>query len=140
MRAAIGLAQLEKLDEILERRSAVAARYGQLLADVDGLELPCPDDAGHERSWFVYVVALPAGTDRERVITSLGDQGVASARYLPCIHLQSYMRERFGLGPGLCPSPEEMSERTLAVPFHALLDEDDQAYVAAALRDALASA
>ena len=65
MRAAIGLAQLEKLDEILERRSAVAARYGQLLADVDGLELPCPDDAGHERSWFVYVVALPAGTDRE---------------------------------------------------------------------------
>ena len=103
VRAAIGLAQLEKLDEILERRSAVAARYGQLLADVDGLELPCPDDAGHERSWFVYVVALPAGTDRERVITSLGDRGVASARYLPCIHLQSYMRERFGLGPGLCP-------------------------------------
>ena len=100
MRAAIGLAQLEKLDEILERRSAVAARYEQLLADVDGLELPCPDSAGHERSWFVYVVALPAGTDRERVITSLGDRSVASARYLPCIHLQSASGSGSGSAPG----------------------------------------
>jgi perosamine synthetase len=140
VRAAIGLAQLEKLDAILERRGAVAARYGRLLAGVDGLELPCPDDAEHERSWFVYVVALPAGTDREAVIAALADRGVASARYLPCIHLQAYMRERFGFGPGLCPVAEEMSRHTLALPFHALLDEDDQAYVADALRDALASA
>jgi dTDP-4-amino-4,6-dideoxygalactose transaminase len=50
------------------------------------------------------------------------------------------MRERFGFGPGLCPVAEEMSGRTLALPFHALLDEDDQAYVADVLRDALTSA
>jgi perosamine synthetase len=137
IRAAIGLGQLEKLDAILEARSAVAARYGTLLRSIPGLELPCEDDADHERSWFVYVVTLPAGADREAVIASLDERGVQTARYLPCIHLQPYMQERFGYRVGLCPVAEDVATRTLALPFHARLDEDDQAYVADALRDAL---
>jgi perosamine synthetase len=135
--AAIGLGQLEKLDTILEARAGVAARYDELLADVPGLELPCADDAEHERSWFVYVVTLPEDADREAVISSLTERGVQSARYLPCIHLQAYMQERFGYRVGLCPVAEELASRTLAIPFHARLPEDDQAYVADALRDAL---
>ncbi|HUF02162.1 MAG TPA: DegT/DnrJ/EryC1/StrS family aminotransferase [Gaiellaceae bacterium] len=137
VRAAIGLGQLEKLDAILAGRAKVAARYDELLADVDGLELPCADDADHERSWFVYVVALPPRTDREAVIAALQDRGVQTARYLPCIHLQPYMQQRYGLRVGLFPVAEEMSARTLALPFHARLDEGDQAHVAAVLRDAL---
>ena len=137
IRSAIGIGQLEKLPEILERRATVAERYGRLLADVDGLDVPCADDAGHVRSWFVYVVALPEGSDREDVIARLADRGVQTARYLPCIHLQSYMRERFGFGEGLCPVAETMSARTLALPFHARLGEDDQEHVARALREAL---
>jgi perosamine synthetase len=137
IRAAMGLGQLEKLDEILARRSSVAARYAELLAEVEGLVLPCPDDPEHERSWFVYVVALPEGTDRERVISTLEARGVQTARYLPCIHLQPYMRERFGLSEGMCPVAEALSARTLALPFHTRLDEEDQAYVADALRAAL---
>jgi perosamine synthetase len=135
--AAIGVGQLEKLDDILAARSTVAARYGELLRDVHGLELPSAGDAEHERSWFVYVVALPSGTDREAVIEALEGRGVQTARYLPCIHLQAYMRERFGFEPGLCPVAEELSERTLALPFHARLDEDDQVFVAEALAAAL---
>ena len=137
VRASIGLGQLEKLDDILRARAAVASRYSQLLAGVSGLVLPCADDAGHERSWFVYVVALPEGADREAVIASLDAQGVQTARYLPCIHLQTYMRERFGYGPGLCPVAEAWSARTLALPFHARLERDDQEHVAAALASAL---
>ncbi len=140
VRAAIGVGQLEKLDDILAARAAVAARYGELLEGIDGLELPCPDDAEHERSWFVYVVTLPPGADREAVISALDARGVQTARYLPCIHLQAYMRERYGYGEGLCPVAEELSARTLALPFHARLDEDDQAHVAESLRDALAAA
>ena len=94
-------------DAILAARSEVAARYGELLGAIPGLELPCADDAAHERSWFVYVVALPAGADREAVIRVLDERGVQTARYLPCIHLQPYMRERFGFRPGLCPVAEE---------------------------------
>jgi perosamine synthetase len=140
IRAAIGLGQLEKLDEILPARAAAAARYSELLADIEGVELPCADDADHQRSWFVYVVALPAGANREAVIAELDRRGVQTARYLPCIHLQSYMRERYGFAEGLCPVAEEMSSRTLALPFFARIDEDDQAYVVESLRDALASA
>jgi perosamine synthetase len=139
VRAAIGLGQLEKLDEILTRRSSVASRYRDLLAGIDGLVLPCADDAAHERSWFVYVVTLPAGIDREAIIAALEDRGVQTARYLPSIHLQPYMRERYGFRAGLCPVAEEMSARTLALPFHALLEEDDQDYVAQSLRAALTS-
>ena len=137
VRAAIGLGQLEKLDAILAQRREVAMRYADLLAGIEGLELPCEDDADHERSWFVYVVALPAAADREAVIAALEARGVQTARYLPCIHLQPYMQERFGYRVGLCPVAEDVAARTLALPFHARLDEGDQAYVAEALRAAL---
>ena len=138
IRAAIGLGQLEKLEEILALRRSAAARYESLLGDVGGLRLPCADDADHERSWFVYVVTLPPAVDREAVISSLDARGVQTARYLPCIHLQPYMRERFGFREGLCPVAEDASARTLALPFHTRIEEDDQAYVADALREALA--
>ena len=72
----------------------------------------------------------PLTADREAVIASLSASGVQTARYLPCIHLQPYMQERFGFRVGLCPVAEEIASRTLAIPFHARLAEDDQAYVA----------
>jgi perosamine synthetase len=136
IRAAIGIGQLEKLERILSARQQVAARYTALLEGIEGLRLPCPDDADHVRSWFVYVVELPADVDREAVIAVLTERGIGTARYLPCIHLQSYMRERYGFGEGLCPIAEEKSKRTLALPFHARLGEEDQDTVVAALRHA----
>jgi perosamine synthetase len=134
--AALGIGQLEKLDRILEARREVAARYGDLLAGVD-VETPLPDDADHVRSWFVYVVKLPAGADRDGVMRRLAEEGIASAPYLPSIHLQSYMRERYGFSPGMLPVSEDCSARTMALPFHARLERADQERVADALRAAL---
>ena len=134
--AALGVGQLEKLDRILEGRREVAARYGELLSGLD-LEVPLPDDADHERSWFVYVVKLARGIDRDAVIHRLGREGIACAPYLPSIHLQPYMRERFGFAEGLCPVSEDASARTMAIPFHARLMREDQERVAEALRSAL---
>ena len=71
VRAALGIGQLEKLDEILQLRAGVAARYGELLRDIDGVELLHPDDDDHVRSWFVYIVALQDHETRERVIAHL---------------------------------------------------------------------
>ena len=135
--AAIGLAQLEKLDAMLGARAEVAARYAELLAPVD-VELPLADDADHVRSWFVYVVKLPEGCDREAVIAALERDGIATSRYLPSIHLQAYMRERYGFAEGLCPVSEAASRRTLALPFFPELEREDQERVADALRTALA--
>jgi perosamine synthetase len=135
--AALGLGQLEKLDEILALRAAVAARYGELLAGLDGVELPCADDADHRRSWFVYVVTLPDGPTRERVIAQFEREGVGYNRYLPSIHLQAYMRERYGFREGLCPVAEDASSRTLALPFFTALEESAQERVAEVLAAAL---
>ncbi|MGE5690896.1 MAG: DegT/DnrJ/EryC1/StrS family aminotransferase [Pseudomonadota bacterium] len=139
VRAAIGVAQLEKLDAILERRAAAAARYGALLRDLDGLTVPLADDADHVRSWFVYVVELDEGADREHVIDALAGDGVQTARYLPAIHLQEYMRERYGFAEGLCPVAESLARRTLAIPFHTRITPDEQERVAASLTRALAA-
>jgi perosamine synthetase len=138
--AAIGIGQLEKLDEILSLRNQVAERYRALLGSVDGVGLPAENDADHVRSWFVYVVELPKGIDREAVIERLDADGVATSRYLPCIHLQDYIRERYGFSEGLCPVAEALSKRTLALPFHTGLAAEDQEYVAESLRAALAAA
>ena len=135
--AALGLGQVEKLDRILELRHETAERYGELLRTVEGVEPPLPNDADHSRTWFVYVVKLDAGIDRERVLAGLEERGVASARYLPSIHLQPYMRERYGFGEGLCPLSEDLSRRTLALPFHTKLAAEDQEYVVEALRAAM---
>jgi perosamine synthetase len=137
LRAALGIAQVEKLDEILALRRSAAERYSALLAGVPGVETPLADDEDHVRSWFVYVVKLDASLDRERVIERLEEQGVASSRYLPSIHLQPYMRERYGFREGLCPVSEDLSRRTLALPFHTAIDAGDQEYVVEALRRAL---
>jgi perosamine synthetase len=134
--AALGIGQLEKLDRILEARREVAARYGELLAGVD-VESPLADDDDHVRSWFVYVVKLPSGVDRGAVMARLADEGIATAPYLPSIHLQSYMRELYGFSEGMLPVSEDCSARTMALPFHARLDRADQERVVEALRNAL---
>jgi len=134
--AALGIGQLEKLDRILAGRREVAARYGELLAGLD-LETPLADDADHERSWFVYVVELPRGVDRDGVIHRLGEQGIDAAPSVPSVHLQSYMRERYGFAEGLCPVSEDVSARTMAIPFHARLAREDQERVVDALRSAV---
>jgi dTDP-4-amino-4,6-dideoxygalactose transaminase len=135
--AALGVAQLERLDEILERRSAVAARYAELLGGLDGVELPAADDDDHVRSWFVYVVRLADGVDRDAVMAHLAEAGVASKPYLPCIHLQPYWRERFSTREGMFPVAEGASRRSLALPFHTQLAAVDQERVAEALAAAL---
>jgi perosamine synthetase len=135
--AAIGVAQIKRLDEILRLRAAAAQRYEELLTGLDGVEPPLADDADHRRSWFVYPVRLSTEIDRERVITALTASGVETSRYLPSIHLQPYMRERFGFGEGMFPVSEEASRRLLALPFYSSIDVEDQERVVDALRRAL---
>ncbi len=137
--AALGVGQLEKLDRILAARGEVAARYGELLAGVE-VEPPLADDADHVRSWFVYVVKLPAGADRDGIAHELGRRGIATAPYLPSIHLQPYMRERYGFSEGMLPVSEDCSARTLALPFHARLPREDQERVVDELRSVLSAA
>ncbi len=137
IQAAVGIAQLEKLDRMLELRAQVASRYGELLAGLDGVETLIPDDAEHKRSWFVYVVKLAPELDRDAVMAALRRDGVATAEYIPCIHLQEYLRGEYGFREGQFPVAEDTSRRTLALPFFPQIEADDQERVADVLRAAL---
>jgi perosamine synthetase len=138
LQAALGLAQLERLDEILSLRRQAAERYGKLLAGLDGLETMAADDAEHVRSWFVYVVKLARGVDRDAVTARLAAEGIEAGHYVPCVHLQPYLRERYGFRDGLCPIAEDAARRTIALPFFTGIDEADQQRVVGALADAIA--
>jgi len=134
---AIGLAQLQRLDRSLAERVAVAERYREELEGVDGLTLPCPDAGGNVRGWFVFVVQLPHGVDRDETVRKLAQLGVQSKPYLPAIHLMSFYRERFGHREGEFPVCEDVAARSLALPFFPQMDEEQIARVCRTLRAAV---
>jgi dTDP-4-amino-4,6-dideoxygalactose transaminase len=130
---ALGLAQLERLDQMLAARSRVAGLYREALAGVEGLGLPCPDAGRARRGWFVFVVQLPGELDRDQVIRALGERGIPSKPYFPAVHLMTFYRERFGHRPGEFPVCEDVAARSIALPFFPEMTEAQVDHVAAAL-------
>jgi perosamine synthetase len=138
LHCALGIAQLERLEEMLADRARVAGLYRQHLHPLTdrGLRLPCVDGAdgtAARRGWFVFVVQLPPGQDRDDTVRALAARGVPAKPYFPAIHLMSYYRERFGYRPGQFPVTEEISARSVALPFFPAMTEGQVATVVSAL-------
>ena len=134
---ALGLAQLERLEELLTARATVAGLYREALANIEELELPHPDQGAARRGWFVYVVQLPRGVDRDETIRALGQRRVPSKPYFPAVHLMSFYRERFGHREGEFPVCEDVAARSIALPFFPEMSEGQVAMVADAVREVL---
>jgi perosamine synthetase len=134
---ALGLAQLDRLPQMLGERARVAELYRQALSAIEGLQLPCEDRFGNVRGWFVFVVQLPKEADRDETVRALAAAGIQSKPYLPAIHLMSFYRESFGHRPGEFPVCEEVAARSLALPFFPQMSEGQVDRVADALRGAL---
>jgi perosamine synthetase len=134
--AALGVAQLEKLDAMLARREAIAALYEQGLAGVEGVSTPAAGRGAERRSWFVYLVRLADDVDRDATIARLGERGIAAKAYLPCIHLFPHL---CGLGyrEGQFPVAEAAAAHSLALPFFTALTESQVARVCEALAESI---
>jgi len=130
--AALGVAQLERLDAMLADRARVAALYERGLAGVEGLRTPLPARGEEVRSWFVYAVQLPEEVDRDAAIGRLAERAIAAKAYLPCIHLFPHLRE-LGYREGQFPVAEAASARSLALPFFPSMGESQVARVCEAL-------
>lgn len=118
---ALGIVQLERIDEILERRQQIAETYNLLLKDIETIHLPYIDPATTRMSWFVYVIRLSdryTRADRDSVLQYLRRKGIGANNYFPPIHLQPLYRERFGFKDGDFPIAEGVASRTIALPFH----------------------
>ena len=134
---ALGRVQLARLDGMLADRARVAGSYREALGGVEGLGLPCEDAGGDRRGWFVFVVQVPRGRDRDEVIHALRLRGVQCKPYLPAIHLMSFYRERFGHREGEFPVCEDVAARSVALPFFPAMTENQVQRVAAALAEAV---
>jgi perosamine synthetase len=130
--AALGVAQLERLETMLAERARVAGLYEQGLSGVEGVRTPIPSRGSEVRSWFVYPVQLPEDADRDATVARLGERGVASKAYLPCIHLFPHLRE-LGYRKGQFPVAEAASACSLALPFFPSMSESQVARVCEAL-------
>ena len=132
---AIGVGQLERLDDMLAGRRRAAAAYQERVAGIEGVT---PMYEGpQERSWFVYAPRLDPDLDRDRVIGALDEQGVSAKPYLPCIHLQPYYREAHGYRPGRLPVTEAISASTIALPFFPEITDAQIERVCTALEQAV---
>jgi len=134
--AAIGIAQVERLDAMLAARDRVASLYEEGLAQLDGVEAPLAARGAERRSWFVYVVRLDQALDRDATIARLGERGIAAKAYLPCIHLFPHLRE-LGYREGQFPVAEAASASSLALPFFPSMSESQVARVCEALAESV---
>jgi len=136
---ALGLVQLSRMEEFIEKRAAVARTYAALLAGEKRVKTPTePADA--RMSWFVYVIRLDERytmAQRNALIHKLLDCGIQVSNYFPPAHLQPFMVERFGYKTGDFPITDAVCERTMALPFHNNLTVDEARLVCGELSAAL---
>jgi perosamine synthetase len=137
MSAALGVAQLKRLDRLLAQRQAVATRYGDMLRRVPGVTVKRAVSSTSRMSWFVFVIHLDPHIDRDRVIEQLEARGIPSRVYFTPIHLEPYYRQRFGFKPGDFPVAERVAASILALPFHTNLSDAEMDEVVDALQSAV---
>ncbi len=132
--AALGVAQLERLDELLANRARVAAWYDARLDAIVGIQKPYVAPTTTRMSWFVYVVRCEDGVSRDELMAFLERRGVPSRPYFTPIHLQPFYQERFGWRRGDLPHTERAGDTFLALPFSGVMREDQVDYVCEQLR------
>ncbi|MRR14022.1 UDP-4-amino-4,6-dideoxy-N-acetyl-beta-L-altrosamine transaminase, partial [archaeon] len=133
---ALGISQLRKLTDWLNRRREIAARYDDFFSRSSVIApLRVKPEAYH--SYHLYVVRLNTGTavDRASIFKELRSRGVGvNVHYIP-VHLHPYYRDRFGTGKGLCPAAEAAYEHILSLPIYPAMSDDDIQFVIESLQD-----
>jgi len=128
---------MERIEEILDKRAKVARMYGEKLAEVQEVQVPFVAPYVSRMSWFVYVIRLEKGINRDRVIRFLRESGVECKPYFTPIHLQPFYRKMFGYNEGVFPVTEDVSGRTIALPFFNDLKEEQIDYVVEKLKEGI---
>jgi perosamine synthetase len=135
---ALGIVQLSRIEEFVEKRRAVAKMYRQLLEGDSRIIVPV-EPAGCRMSWFVFVIQLPGFTQERRnaLMKKLVERGIQVSNYFPPVHLQSFMVKQFGYKTGDFPITESTGQRTIALPFHNNLSADEVKIVCSELKACL---
>jgi perosamine synthetase len=131
VQAAIGLVQLGRLDAIVAQRRELAARYRELLSDIEGLQ-PVRDPAWGTTNYQSFWVLLPAGGPTQReVLAHLASDGIAARRGIMAAHLEPAYA---GHPHAELPITERLSTGSVILPLHHRVSDSDQDKVAQSLR------
>lgn len=137
MSAALGNTQLKRLEQVMQTRQQVADWYSERLVEIPQIEPPAVESTTTRNSWFVYVIKLHSGIDRQKLAQKLAEDHIPVRPYFLPIHLQPYLVERFGYQPGDFPITEDLGSRGLALPFSGIMTEEEVEYVCHRLHQAL---
>jgi dTDP-4-amino-4,6-dideoxygalactose transaminase len=135
LQAAIGLHQLARLEQHLQRRTAIWSRYDEALADLP-VTRPAPVASGdlHARHLYTLLVDPDSGWPRDELMVALQSEGISTSVHFRALHLHPYYADRFGLKPGMFPIAERVSARTLSLPLSAGMTDDQVDRVVDAVR------
>ncbi|MBI4307957.1 MAG: DegT/DnrJ/EryC1/StrS family aminotransferase [Chloroflexi bacterium] len=136
MSCALGLAQMERIEELLQKRERVAQTYTRLLRGAQGVHVPYVAPQTTRMSWFLYVVRLTEKINRDKVRQWLQVRGVPTRPYFPPIHLQPFYRQLFGYLEGNFRMAETAGRSSLALPFSGVMTPGQIEHVCEALQDA----
>jgi dTDP-4-amino-4,6-dideoxygalactose transaminase len=138
MSAALGLSQMGRIDNLIDKRNQVAQYYNQRLSKLEGIELPFVGPDTTRMSWFVYVIRISPKIDRDRFAAALDAAGIPVRPYFIPIHLQPYLAKQFGYQAGDYPVTEDLGRRGLALPFSGVMTEEEVGLVCDKLAECLA--
>ena len=138
MSAALGISQMERVEQLLTNRQRVADFYTSKLSVIDGVETPYIAPATTRMSWFVYVIRLSRDIDRDQTAEKLIAAGIPVRPYFLPIHLQPYIAQQFGYQQGDFPTTEDLGNRSLAIPFSGIMTEKQVDIVCEVIKDTLA--
>lgn len=150
LQAAVGREQVRRLEGMVKRRRQLASRYHELLANIDGLQLPGEPDWARS-NWQSYCVRLPESADQRGVMNALLERGIGTRRGTMCSHREPAWQQpgawRCPTGgsecdcePGTCTAlrqSELAQDRTIVIPLYPGLSDADQEFVAASLKETL---
>ena len=136
MQAALGLAQLSRLDEINHRRAEIAELYMEGLKDIEGLELPGVPEYEHVHAWHLFVVKV-LSMERGIFMEKLLQYNIGYGLHFPACHLLSYIQEQFGTGRGMLPETERTAEKIISLPLFPDMLDEDVFYVCEAIKEIL---
>jgi len=136
---ALGIAQLQRIEEIIQKRKQVAKWYQQALASEKRIILPA-EPANCSISWFVFVIRLTedfSRSHRDKILHLMNEHNIQVSNYFPPVHLQPFMAEKFGFKNGDFPVTEKVAQRTIALPFHNNLTPEQVNIVSGARKKSL---
>jgi len=122
--AAMGIVQLKRIDKILEKRNKVAFLYNEKLKHIKGIQVP--DNSG---TWFVYVIKIDKRYERDKIIKQMAEKGIQCSNYFYPIHLQPFYKQLFNYKQGDFQISEDVSQRTIALPFYNDLSEKEIEFI-----------